>query len=240
MATYLTYILTQKPQIFKVLSLNIPAAIVETFARLLIFDPDNFIKYLSHNVWTVLVNPSSNAVIAQQSSISNNLPAVFLNQQINLLVELICFRLKHLSFSHRTTFLFYLNSLFTSGSNSSGLQQQQQQQQQPHQPGQAPQQQAQQQQQQRNDMVNFIKHPQIYINVQCAMLKLLSSFSGSDYYELLNSIYASTKHAPKTFINPDSEEINKAIVLIIARAVHLTCKYYFIKTGILNSHYFSH
>ena len=56
------------------------------------------------------------------------------------------------------------------------------------------------------------------------MLKLLSNFSGSDYYELLNSIYASSKHAPRYFINQDSEEINKAIVIIIARAIHLTCK----------------
>lgn len=43
-AQYLTVLLTQKNQIIKTLNLNIPAAIVETFARLLIFDPDNFIK----------------------------------------------------------------------------------------------------------------------------------------------------------------------------------------------------
>ncbi len=54
------------------------------------------------------------------------------------------------------------------------------------------------------------------------MLKLLTSFTGSDHYELLNSILTSTKHGPKYFINPDSEEINKAIILIIARAIVLT------------------
>ena len=54
------------------------------------------------------------------------------------------------------------------------------------------------------------------------MLRLISSFTGSDHYELLNSILASTKHGPKYFINPD-EEINKAIVIIIARAIHLAC-----------------
>ena len=58
------------------------------------------------------------------------------------------------------------------------------------------------------------------------MLKLLSSFSGSDFYELLNSIYASSKHSPKLFINSDSEEINKAIVMVVARAVNLTCKHF--------------
>ena len=53
------------------------------------------------------------------------------------------------------------------------------------------------------------------------MIKLLLSFTGSDHYELLNSILAATKHGPKYFINPD-EEINKAIVIVIARAIHLT------------------
>jgi hypothetical protein len=50
---------------------------------------------------------------------------------------MIAFRLKNLSFTHRTTFLFFLNSLFVSE------QQQQQQQQQP--------------------QIRFIKHPQIYL-----------------------------------------------------------------------------
>jgi len=45
-AQYLTVLLTQKNQIIKTLNLNIPASIVETFARLLIFDPDNFIKVI--------------------------------------------------------------------------------------------------------------------------------------------------------------------------------------------------
>ena len=54
------------------------------------------------------------------------------------------------------------------------------------------------------------------------MLKLLTSFTGSDHYELLNSILASSKHGPKYFINPDSEEINKALIIVIARAIVLT------------------
>jgi hypothetical protein len=54
------------------------------------------------------------------------------------------------------------------------------------------------------------------------MLKLLTSFTGSDHYELLNSILTSMKHGPKYFINPDSEEVNKAIIIIISRAIVLT------------------
>ena len=54
------------------------------------------------------------------------------------------------------------------------------------------------------------------------MLKLLTSFTGSDHYELLNSILTSTKHGPRYFIHPESEEINKAIIIIIARAILLT------------------
>ena len=213
-AQYLTYLLTQKTQIIKTLNLNIPASIVETFARLLIFDPDNFIKVLTQNVWQVLITTNFNSLpmpaLSSSQPISNTIQTTFLYQQVNLIIELICFRLKHLSFTHRTTFLFLLNTLFTtantqlnsstgnsatSSSNSAGS---------------------------RVDQMNFIRHPQIYINVQSTMLKLLSSFSGSDFYELLNSIYASSKHAPKYFINPDSEEINKAIVILIARAIHLT------------------
>ena len=53
---------------------------------------------------------------------------------------------------------------------------------------------------------------------------MLSSFSGSDYYEFLNSVYTASKHSPKYYINPESEEINKAIVLVLARAINLTCK----------------
>ena len=47
LANYLVLILTQKINNFKILSINIPASIVETFARILIFDPDNFIKYFT-------------------------------------------------------------------------------------------------------------------------------------------------------------------------------------------------
>lgn len=88
-------------------------------------------------------------------------------------------------------------------------------------PGQAP--------QPKSDQINFLKHPIVYVNSHCAILKLLSSFSGSDYYELLNSIYTPNKHALKYFINSDSDEINKAIVIVIARAVNLTCIYLFFR-----------
>lgn len=40
-------ILTHKNQTIKNLNLNISASLVETFARLIIFDPDNFVKYFS-------------------------------------------------------------------------------------------------------------------------------------------------------------------------------------------------
>jgi mediator of RNA polymerase II transcription subunit 23 len=137
------------------------------------------------------------------SAAQTQIQTTFLFQQMNLLIELIAFRLKHLSFTHRTNFLSSLNNLFTQS-----IQQQAQ---------------AQQTQQQQQQQINFIKHPQIYTNAHCAMLKLISSFSGSDYYELLNSIYsAGNKHTPRYFINNDSEEINKAIVLVIARAIHMT------------------
>ncbi len=53
------------------------------------------------------------------------------------------------------------------------------------------------------------------------MFKLLMSFTGSDHYELLHSILTSNKHGPKYFINPDSEEINKAIIIAIARSISL-------------------
>lgn len=143
---YLTCILIQKPQICKILTLNIPAAIIETFARLLIFDPDNFIKYFTPNLWGVLIlcmpnnlPPVSSFQLQQQQQQSpqnpNIIQTTFLHQQLNLLIELIAFRLKHLSFTHRTTFLVLLNNLFIP-------QQQQTQQQQP--------------------PINYIKHPQIY------------------------------------------------------------------------------
>ncbi len=72
--------------------------------------------------------------------------------------------------------------------------------------------------------VTLMKNHVIYVNTHCAFLKLLSSFSGSDYYELLNSINAppNNKHGPKYFVNSESEEINKALVMVIARAVQLT------------------
>lgn len=188
-------------------------------------------------MWQILIttNPNNLPQVQQhqqQQQMGNMAQTTFLYQQLNLLIELLCFRLKHLSFTHRTTFLFHLNNLFTQSSSinatnqSQQAQQQQQQQGQQQNQAQLQQQMQQQQQSQRSDQINFIKHPIIYVNVQCTMLKLLSSFSGSDYFELLNSICASSKHAPKYFINSDSEEINKAIVMVIARAVHLTCKFF--------------
>jgi hypothetical protein len=151
----------------------------------------------------------------QQQPIPANLGAAtqltFLHQQLNLLIELICFRLKHLTFTHRTTFLTMLNNLFN-------FKQQQQQQQQQNQQGQ----QQPQQGQLRTDQINFVKHPIVFVNAQCAMLKLLTSFNGPDFYEFLNSIHVTTKHSPVFFINQDSEEISKAVVLLIARAVQLT------------------
>lgn len=47
------------------------------------------------------------------------------------------------------------------------------------------------------------------------------SFTGSDHYELLHSIVTSNKHGPKYFINPDSEEINKVLIIAIARSIAL-------------------
>jgi len=141
-ANYLTCILIQKQQICKVLNTSIPAAIVETFARLLIIDPDNFIKYFTQNLWKdlILAQPQNLPQISsfqqqqQQNQNINTVQTIFLYQQLNMLIELIAFRLKHLSFTHRTTFLVFLNSLFIPPQ----LQQQQQYQ------------------------MNYIKHPQIY------------------------------------------------------------------------------
>jgi hypothetical protein len=180
----------------------------------------NFIQFNLENVWNVIVSSSlSNVPLPpyaiqqqiqlqqQQQPIPANLGAstqlTFLHQQLNLLIEIISFRLKHLTFTHRTTFLTMLNNLFN-------FKQQQQPQQQP------------QQAQLRNEQINYIKHPVIYVNTQCAMLKLLTSFNGPDYFEFLNSIHVTTKHSPVYFINQDSEEISKAVILLIARAVQLT------------------
>ena len=134
----MTCILIQKPQICKSLTVNIPASIVETFARLLIFDPDNFIKYFTNNMWKdlILAQPGNLPQISsfqqQQPQNTNTIQTTFLYQQLNLLIELIAFRLKHLSFTHRTTFLFLLNSLFIP------------------------------QQLQQQHHMSYIKHPQVY------------------------------------------------------------------------------
>ena len=217
---------------------------------------------LVENVWQVLLTASTNLLPPalgpsqqqqqQQQHQPTSVQTTFIYQQINLLVELLGFRLKNLSYTHRTTFLVLLNSLFSafpnqasaaSAASAAGSGQQPQQPQPP----------------------AFFKHPQIYIkyyfdkrklisadlhahslthllihslthyrSIQCAMLKLLSNFNGSDYFEMLNSIYISgenraLKHTPKYFISAESEEINKAIVVVIARAIHSTCK--------LNCHY---
>lgn len=248
----LSMVLTHKNQPTKTLNTNISASLVETFARLIVFDPDNFVKYLTRklaivcvaqyrmrkpthyleHVWQVLTAPTP-----QSNQTPSQLPSAFVNQQVNLLIELISFRLKNLTFTHRTSFVLLLNNLFSSPVSSSSSTQPGQpaqaggggvaQQQQPSQAQVQP-----QQQQQGQPRVNspadvvgaFMKHHIIYVNAHCAFLKLLSSFSGSDFYELLNSISTtpSNKHGPKYFVNAESEEINKAVVMVIARAVHLT------------------
>ena len=136
-------------------------------------------------------------------------------QQMNLLIEMITFRLKQLSFTHRATFLILINSLYTHPSLALNATQASQAQKMVPNAPQIP--------QLKNDQINFLKHPLIYINSQYAMLKIISSYSGGDFYELLNSLHPTSKHSPALFVNQESEEINKAIVMIIARSVHLTC-----------------
>lgn len=134
---------------------------------------------------------------------------------MNLLIEMITFRLKQLSFTHRTTFLILINSLYTHPSLASNVAQGSQ--------AQKPSQSTPQIPQLKADQINFLKHPLIYINSQYAMLKILSSYNGGDFYELLNSLHPTSKHSPALFVNQESEEINKAIIIVIARSVHLTC-----------------
>lgn len=151
----------------------------------------------------------------QQMQIPPNLglnqQIAFLNQQLNALIELVAYRIKHLSFSHRTSLFGLLNGLFNFQSKS----QQQQQAQSQGQPGQPAQP---QQQSQRTDTVNFIKHPIIYMNVHCAMLKIFNSFYGTDFYELISSLNSKAMG----FINTESEELNKAFVILVARAFQFT------------------
>lgn len=136
-ASYLIHVLFQKSNNCRVLNLNIPATIVETFSRLLIFDIDNFIKYFTQNLWKDLMvaQPQNLPPIStfQQQPNQSSLPmqTSFLHQQQNLLIEIIAFRLKHLSFTHRTTLLYLLNNLFM--------------------------------QQQQNPNMNYIRHPQVYL-----------------------------------------------------------------------------
>ena len=47
LANYLTHTLIQKAPQKANINLNIPISMVETWTRLIIFDPDNFIKYLN-------------------------------------------------------------------------------------------------------------------------------------------------------------------------------------------------
>ena len=102
---------------------------------------------LIENLWQVLNPPN---IQLQSTTLSVQTQSVFVHQQLNLAIELIAYRFKHLSFTHRSTMLFHLNCLFTG------------------QPGQQMQAQAnnpnqQQQQQTRPDQISYIKHPQIYI-----------------------------------------------------------------------------
>ena len=59
LASYLSNLLTQKANA-KIMITNIPASIIETFTRLVIFDPDNFIKYFTRNLFSIifLINSS--------------------------------------------------------------------------------------------------------------------------------------------------------------------------------------
>ena len=82
---------------------------METFARLIIFDPDNFIKVLTQSVWQVLITTNFNSLpmppLNNNQPISNTIQTTFLYQQVNLIIELICFRLKHLRFAKMLSFL---------------------------------------------------------------------------------------------------------------------------------------
>jgi hypothetical protein len=166
LASFLSNLLTQKANL-KLMITNIPASIIETFTRLVIFDPDNFIKYFTRNIFSFLnilvfysiffikenvwqplttlpLSQFATPAIQSQSIQPAVIQTTFLNQQINLLIEIICFRLKRLSFTHRTHFLLLLNSLFTSNQGNQTLNPNQQQ---------------------SNQPTNFIKHPQIYIKL---------------------------------------------------------------------------
>lgn len=133
---------------------------------------------------------------------------------------------------HRNSFIHLLNSLFIPAGLSSGVNQAGQQ----AGGGQGQLGGGQQQQTTQNQRggggggvtasgADFLKHHTIYLNTHCAILKILSSFSGSDYYELLNSIVSSAQNKPgyKQFLNNESEELNKAVITLVAHAIHLTC-----------------
>ena len=49
-------------------------------------------------------------------------------------------------------------------------------------------------------------------------------FSIADFYELLNSIIGNVKYSQQCLINVELEAINEAVVLLLATAIHLTCK----------------
>ena len=59
---------------------------------------------------------------------------------------------------------------------------------------------------------------------QSALLKLIQGFSIADFYELLNSIIGNVKYSQQCLINVELEAINEAVVLLLATAIHLTCK----------------
>jgi hypothetical protein len=52
---------------------------------------------------------------------------------------------------------------------------------------------------------------------QCALLKLLQGFPGSDLYELITSINGNTKYAAGYLINTDLEELNKVSIMLIEK-----------------------
>jgi mediator of RNA polymerase II transcription subunit 23 len=193
LTNYILYLLSQKST--RMLTYHIPAAIPETYARLISMDTENFLKNFTTQLWSNLINAHTSQQQPQQPTAAVNPSSsqmsysAFLHQQMNLIIEIVAFRLKHLNCTHRSQFLFLLNNLYAPA---------------------------------KPENAAYIKHPQIYVNVQCATLKLLSTFTGSDFFELLNAIYSGSKHGPKYYVNPESEEINKAIVYLIARAIQIT------------------
>jgi len=93
---------------------------VDLYRLLFLFTFIFMIAYMIEHLWFPLVQmqpsqlPNPSNVLLQQGLIASAIQTTFLHQQLNLLIEMIAFRLKNLSFTHRTTFLYFLNNLFSS------------------------------------------------------------------------------------------------------------------------------